>query len=84
MRIRIKSDERNLNIVLPTKLIFGRWIVYLANTVGRKYAGEQMAAISPEALDALFKEFPRIKDHYGKWELVDIQSSDGESVKIIL
>jgi len=84
MRIRIKSDERNLNIVLPTKLIFGRWIVYLANTVGRKYAGEQMAAISPEALDALFKEFRRIKDHYGKWELVDIQSSDGESVKIIL
>lgn len=84
MRIQIKSDEKNLNIVLPTKLIFGRWVVYLANTVGRRYAGEQMNAVSPEALESLFAEFRRIKDTYGKWELVNIESSTGESVKIIL
>ena len=84
MRIQIKSDEKNLNIVLPTKLIFGRWVVSLANTVGRRYAGEQMNAVSPEALESLFAEFRRIKDTYGKWELVNIESSTGESVKIIL
>lgn len=84
MRIQIKSDEKNLNIVLPTKLMFGRWVVYLANTVGRRYAGEHMNAVSPEALESLFAEFRRIKDTYGKWELVNIESSTGETVKIIL
>lgn len=84
MRIQIKSAEKNLNIVLPTKLIFGRWVVFLANTVGRRYAGEHMDAISPDSLNTLFAEFRRIKDRYGKYELVDIESSDGEKVKIIL
>jgi len=84
MRIQIKSDEKNLNIVLPTKLVFERWVVYLANTVGRRYAGEHMDAISPEALEALFAEFRHIKDTYGKWDLVDIESSTGEIIKIIL
>ena len=84
MRIQIKSKDKKLNLVLPTKLIFGRWVVYLANTVGRKYAGEQMKSISPEALDALFAEFRHTKDRYGAWELVEIESSDGEIVKIIL
>lgn len=84
MRIQIKSDGMNLNIALPTKLIFGRWVVYLANTVGRKYAEESMKDISPAALDALFAEMRHIKDRYGKWELVDIESSGGEKVKIIL
>ena len=84
MRIQIKSAEKNLNIVLPTKLIFGRWVVFLANTVGRRYAGEHMDAISPDSLNALFAEFRRIKDRYGKYELVDIESAAGEKVKIIL
>ncbi len=84
MRIHIKSGEKNLNIILPTKLIFGKWVVYLANTFGRKYAAEEMNAISPEALDALFAQMRHIKDRYGKWELVDIESSTGEIVKIIL
>ena len=84
MRIQIKSAEKNLNIVLPTKLIFGRWVVLLANTVGRRYAGEHMDAISPDSLNALFAEFRHIKDRHGKYELVDIESADGEKVKIIL
>ena len=84
MRIRIESAEKNLNIVLPTKLVFGRWGVALVNTVGRKYAGENIASISPEALDVLFAELRRIKNRYGKYELVEIESSDGDKVKITL
>ena len=64
----------------------------LANTIksdleelsSSKYAAEEMNAISPEALDALFAQMRYIKDRYGKWELVDIESSTGEIVKIIL
>jgi len=43
-----------------------------------------MNSIQPHALEALFAEFRRIKDHYGTWELVDIESSGGEIIKIIL
>ena len=84
MRIHVKSDGLNIKLRLPTKLVFGRWVVYLANTVGHRYAGEHMESVSPEALEALFAEFRRIKDRYGKWNLVEIESSDGETVKIIL
>lgn len=84
MRIRLKTDSRNINLWLPTRVVFGRWVVYLANTVGRRYAPEQMNAISPEALEALFVQMRNIKARYGEWELVDIESSTGEVVKIIL
>lgn len=84
MRIRLKTDSRNINLWLPTRVVFGRWVVYLANTVGRRYAPEQMNAISPEALEALFVQMRNIKARYGEWELVDIKSSTGEVVKIIL
>lgn len=84
MRIHIKSNRMNLTLLLPTKLILGRSVIYLANTVGRKYAGEHMNTISPEALDALFAEFRRIKTRYGKWDLVNMESATGEIIKIIL
>ena len=84
MRIQVKSDGMNIRLIFPTKLIFGKTVAKLANTAGRKYAGEHMEAISPEALDALFAEFRRMKDRYGKWELVDIESTTGDKIKIIL
>ena len=83
MRIRIQSGDTNLRLWFPTNLVFSRCTVYLANTLGRKYAGDAMKNIPPEALKVLFAEFRRIKRKYGTWELVDIESSDA-SVKIIL
>ncbi len=40
--------------------------------------------LPPEAMETLFAEMRRIRKRYGRWELVDIQSKDGESVQIIL
>lgn len=84
MKIQIRGSEHNLTLILPTRMLFSRTVVRLANHFGRKYAGEAMAQLPPEALDALFAEFRRIKKVHGAWELVDVQSSDGESVRIIL
>ena len=84
MRIKVKSEDTNVNLVLPTNLIFGRGTVWLANHFGRKYAGDAMKNIPPEALDRLFAEFRRIKRRYGSWELVHVISSDGEEVHITL
>ena len=37
-----------------------------------------------ESIGNRIAKYRRIKDHYGKYELVDIESSTGEIVKIIL
>ena len=84
MRIKVKSGDTNINIPLPTNLVFSKAAVWLANRVGRKYAGDAMKNIPPEALDRLFGEFRRIKRRYGSWELVHVISSDGDEVHITL
>lgn len=43
-----------------------------------------MKNLSAKQLDALFAEFRRIKKKHGRWELVDVESSNGDLVKIIL
>lgn len=84
MRIRIKSDGYNMNIILPTGLIFSKGTVWLVNHVGRKYAADAMKNIPPEALDALFAEFRNIKRRYRSWDLVEVESASGEKVLITL
>ena len=84
MRIRIKSAGHNFEFLLPTNLIFSPATAWLANTVGRRYAPESLADIPPEALNALMREFRRIKQKHGKWELADVESADGQRVQIVL
>lgn len=84
MRIRINADGRRFTLLLPTALLFSRGTAWLANTVGRKYAGEAMKDIPPEAMNALFAELRRIKKRHGGWELVEAVSADGNRVNILL
>lgn len=84
MKIRVKGDGVNLNLVLPTRLLFGKTVVKLANTIGRQYAAEALENIPPEALEALCAELRRIKKKHGTWELVDVESADGDIVQIVL
>lgn len=84
MKIRVRDNSHDLSIALPTGLVFSRATVWLANRVGRRYAEDALRDIPPEALEALFAEFRRIKKKYGSWELVHVESSGGELVKVTL
>ena len=84
MRIQVKSEDSNINLVLPTNLIFSKGTVWLANHFGRKYAGDAMKYIPPEAMEKLFAELRRTKRRYGRWPLVEVHSADGSDVEIIL
>ena len=84
MKIRVREDDTNINLWLPTNLIFGKLTVKLVNTVGRKYAGESLEKIPPEALEKLFAQLRRIKKKHGSWELVEVESADGSIVRITL
>ena len=84
MRIQVKADGHRIRLFLPTNLIFSKGTVWLYNHFGRKYAGDAMKDIPPEAMDKLFAEFRRIKKQYGLWELVEIQGADGKQVSVTL
>lgn len=84
MKVRIKTQNRNLRLYLPTGLIFNRISARFADSVARKYAADAMENIPPQALEKLCIEFRRIKKCYGEWELVKVESSDGKKVEIIL
>ena len=84
MKIHIKSKEQNLRIRIPTGLVFSPLGARFICRYGLQYAGDAMKDLSPEALSALFAEFRRIKKKHGSWELVNIESSDGDLVKVTL
>lgn len=83
MKIRIKSADTNLNLVFPTRLLIGKTVIKLANTVGRRYT-DALKDIPPHTLEVLCAELRRIKKKYGAWDLVDAESADGDIVQIIL
>ena len=84
MKIHVKYNERSVRLRLPTGLVFNKGTVWLANHVARKYAGDAMKDIPPEALDRLFAELRRIKGIHGSWDLVEVKSADGNEVLIQL
>lgn len=82
MKIQVTGSDRDLNLTIPTRLIFSRFAIRLALKNGRQ--GEEREKIPPETEKRIVAELNRIKDKYGSWELVEVQSADGEIVKITL
>lgn len=84
MKVRIRSDEANLNLWLPTGLVFSKPVALLGSTVGKKYVGDAMKDLSAKDLDRLFAEIRRIKRIHRGWTLVEIESANGDSIHITL
>lgn len=84
MRINVRSGEKNIRLWIPTGLVFNRGSAWLADTVGRKYAGDAMPQISAKDMNKLFAELRRIKRVYGNWTLVEVESADGSGVLVEL
>ena len=78
------GEDHNINLWLPTNLIFSDLIATVGAKTGRKYAADAMGNVTPEQLRQLFREFRRIKRKYGSWELVEVRSSEGYVVSVIL
>ena len=84
MRIHVKAEGHNIRLAVPTNLIFNPIVARIAVRYGLRNAPESVRNISPDAMEALFAEFRRIKKQHGKWELVDMECSNGDQVKIVL
>ena len=84
MRIIIRSAEKDLKILLPTNMIFSAPVAWLGARYGRNHSDDSAKEITPEQLQALFAILRKAKRMYGHYDLVDIESSDGTQVKIVL
>lgn len=83
MKINIRSEERDFSIVLPTRLLFSKAVLKYGLKAGKRYS-DAVPDIPPAAVDALCNEIRRIKKTRSAWELVNMQSADGEKVQIFL
>ncbi len=83
MKIRIRTKQRAFSVVLPTRMLFSKTILKFGLRIGKRYS-KAVPEFPPAAVDALCEEIHRIKKTKGAWELVRIQSADGEEVRIVL
>lgn len=84
MKIHVTSEDHNIHLWIPTNLFFNPMVAHFAVRYGLRHAPDSARNISPDAMDSLFAEFRRIKKQYGRWELVDMETSTGDKVKIVL
>lgn len=77
MKVRVKSNERwSFRFAMPTFLLFNRFTAFLASR------GE--TEITYKQVWALFREIKRFRRKNGKWKLVEVQTSDGEEIEVII
>lgn len=80
----MKGEGHKLNLMFPTGLLFGELPVRLGLSIAKKYAPEAMEGIPVEAVTAICAELRRIKKRYGRWELAEVVSAEGDEVYISL
>lgn len=75
MKIYIKADKMALCIPFPTRLLCNATAIRIFN----RSAG---MSIPPKIGKALYREIRRLKRQNPEWNLVEIESADGETVRI--
>jgi len=83
MKILVRGNAHNIRIALPTALVFNSHILRFA--LGKSWVdGVKINGLSRQQADALSAEIRRIKKNHGSWTLVEVWSSDGETVTVTL
>jgi len=86
MRIEIKSaGKKAIKLRIPTALLFNNLTAKIAlESLKEHIKVEENPSLSPEDIKLIIKELRRMKEKYPKLQLVDIESAEGDIVKIIL
>lgn len=81
MQIRVQNPEGpNFWIPLPTGLIFNR----LTASVAARATAEMGVRLSPKQMARLFAAVKRFRRRHPDWVLVEVDSADGEHVRVKL
>lgn len=80
MYIRIKSGDTNLNLHLPTGLVLNRMTAGLVSNLLK----QNDVVLSKKQIVGFAQELKACKKRFGSWNLVQIQSAEGDQVEIRL
>ena len=80
MRIQVNDGNRRIVIPLPTGLMFNS----LTAGIAVRAAAEHGVVMSAAQMRRFFRAVKEYKRTHPEWVLVDVQSADGEAVKIKL
>ena len=80
MRIVVKSSEGNIWLPIPSGLVFNP----LTACFAPKFLKEQGVEITRAQAIAFVKELNRYRRKHPKWVLMEVESADGDYVKIKL
>ncbi len=84
MIIQISGKDKDMNISLPTRMLFSKTVLRLIRFAANRRISESSVKIPPEAVGAIYAELERVKARYGTWTLVEVESEGKDTVKIIL
>ncbi len=85
MRILIEEDGKKVfKFVFPNKLIFNRLTAAITAIAIEKHNNLDILNLELSGWRRLFKEINRIKRKFPHLELVDVETHDGDKVKITL
>lgn len=76
------EEEKNIRLTIPNGVIFNKLGAMIAGRVIEENTQEN--TITKEQLKRLMKEIKRYVKQFGHFDLVDIETSDGEIIKITL
>ncbi|MBR2890234.1 MAG: hypothetical protein IKC09_08175 [Oscillospiraceae bacterium] len=84
MKIQITQHGNPvITIPFPNWMVLNPVMIKLWLKTGQNYS-DKVPNIPPESIDAMCREFRRIKQVHGAWELVHVESSDGDTVTITI
>ena len=76
------EEEKNIRLTIPNGVIYNKLGAMIAGRVIEENTQEN--TITKEQLKRLMKEIKRYVKQFGHFDLVDIETSDGEIIKITL
>ena len=76
------EEEKNIRLTIPNGVIFNKLGAMIAGKVIEENTQEN--TITKEQLKRLMKEIKRYVKQFGHFDLVDIETSDGNFLKICL
>lgn len=84
MKIRIRSEERNLYIWFPTRLLLNGLTAQIADKATQKYVPREIWPLKPGDLPLLVKEINKVRRFHRGMPLVEVEEADGGKVEIYL
>lgn len=72
MRIVVKGDDANIDLVLPTPFLYSRLGIKLIS----KYCGIDQSGLTPAQMSSIAKNLKSFRKKHKGWVLIEVDSDD--------